>query len=103
MPTPLPQMPHAVLPEVVPDALPLPKFQLGEWVRWQAVPNADFGRVIGLLYSYETTHQIAGLHYLILLAPQSPSRSICLHDFAFEDDLERLEHPLQQHEVSTGD
>lgn len=103
MTTPLPQMPPAVLPEVVPDALPQPKFQLGEWVRWQAVPNADFGRVIGLLYSYETAHQIDGLHYLILLDPQSPSRSICLHDFAFEDDLERFEHPLHQHEVSTGD
>jgi hypothetical protein len=82
------QMPPVVWPEVVPKALPQPKFQLGEWVRWFQVPNGDFGRVIGIIYTHEASCQATGLHYLVLLDDQSPSRSIVSCDFAFEDDLQ---------------
>lgn len=55
------------------------------------VPQADFGRIIGVVYSDEASCRARGLHYLILLDDQSPSRNICTHDFAFEADIERLE------------
>lgn len=87
----LAQMPPVVLPNETPENLPKPGFQLGEAVCWREVPNSDFGRIIGVLYTHEAAHQAIGLHYLILLDASSPSRGICTHDFAFEDDLERLE------------
>lgn len=87
-------IPHIVLPETIPAEMPQPKFRLGECVNWYQVPNPDFGRIIGVIYTHEASCQITGLHYLILLDENSPSRSICTHDFAFEDDIERLE-PLQ--------
>ena len=73
-----------------PDQLPQPKFKLGESVRWIQVPNPDFGRIIGVVYTQEASCQATGLHYLILLSKNSPSHAICTHDFAFEDDLEPL-------------
>jgi len=57
-------------------SLPQPKFQLGELVRWFQVPNGDFGRVIGVIYTHEASCQTTGLHYLVLLDAQSPSREI---------------------------
>lgn len=84
------QIPPVVLPEDVPKVLPEPKFQLGEWVRWFQVPNGDFGQVIGIIYTDEASCQATGLHYLVLLDDQSPSRSIVSCDFAFEDDLQHL-------------
>ena len=84
-------LPPVVLPEALPDTLPQPKFRLGEPVSWAGMTNPDFGRIVGVIYSDETVHQVTGLHYLILLDERSTSRSICTHDFAFEDDLERME------------
>lgn len=84
------RMPPVVLPENVPDLLPQPKFQIGELVRWFEVPNGDFGRVIGVIYADETSYQASGLHYLVVLDEQSPSRKIVSCDFAFEDDLQSL-------------
>jgi hypothetical protein len=103
MGNPLPQLPPVVLPNALPNNLPQPRFHLGDLVYWRSVPNPDFGRVLGVMYAHEGAHEVTGLHYLILLDPESPSRSICLHDFAYEEDLEPLEHPLQQHEVDTHD
>lgn len=88
-----PQFAPGDLPETLPAALPQPKFRLGELVQWQAVPQPDFGQVIGVFYTHAASHWVTGLHYLILLADRSPSRTICTHDFAFEDDLESLELP----------
>lgn len=76
--------------EMIPAVLPQPKFRLGEHVLWSQVPNPDFGRIIGVIYTYEASYQVTGLHYLILLDENSPSRSICAHDFAFEDDIQPL-------------
>jgi hypothetical protein len=84
------QIPPVALPEVVPKILPQPKFLLGERVRWYQVPNGDFGRVIGIIYTHEASTQANGLHYLVLLDDQSSSRSIVSCDFAFEDDLEHF-------------
>lgn len=83
-------MPPVILPEQIPLIIPQPKFQLGEFVHWQAVVGGDFGRVIGIIYTSEATHQATGLHYLILLDAQSPSHAFCNHDFALEADLERF-------------
>lgn len=94
MPELLPSLPPVVLPESLPRIIPQPKFQLGEPVRWQALAEPDFGRVIGILYTHEATHQVTGLHYLVLLDEQSPSHHFCVHDFAFEEDLERVERSL---------
>lgn len=90
MPNPLPLLPPVVLPKEIPLNIPQPKFHLGESVGWQT--GADFGRVIGVIYSHEATHQETGLHYLILLDAQSPSHEFCTHDFAFEEDLKCLTH-----------
>ena len=87
-------LPPIVLPQEVPTIMAPPKFQIGESVCWRIEPEPDFGQVIGMIYSHEATHQVTGLHYLVLLDPQSPSRNICCHDFAFEEDLERLERSL---------
>lgn len=73
-----------------PAQLPQPKYRLGESVQWTQVPNPDFGRIIGVVYTQEASCQITGLHYLILLSENSPSHSICTHDFAVEDDIEPL-------------
>ncbi|WP_041565660.1 hypothetical protein [Nostoc punctiforme] len=86
------QMPPVALPEVVPNDLPQQKFHLGEWVRWFQVPNGDYGRVIGVIYTQQATCIAAGLHYLVLLDERSPSREICICDFAFEDDIEPLDN-----------
>ncbi|HEY9698724.1 MAG TPA: hypothetical protein V6D10_15785 [Trichocoleus sp.] len=85
------QLPPFTPPASLPVALPQPRFQIGERVRWQAVPSPDFGRVVGVIYTGEATHQASGLHYLILLDEQSPSHSICIHDFALEEDIEHFE------------
>ena len=88
----LPQMPPVALPEVVPNDLPQQKFHLGEWVRWFQVPNGDFGRVIGVIYTQQATCIATGLHYLVLLDERSPSRDTCTCDFAFEDDIKPLDN-----------
>ena len=72
----------------LPTVLPQPRFQLGETVRWVVVPEPDFGQVVGIFYAEGDHHQPAGIHYLVLLDAQSPSRHICDLDTAFEADLE---------------
>ncbi|BAY18197.1 hypothetical protein NIES21_40410 [Anabaenopsis circularis NIES-21] len=85
------QIPPITLPEVIPKKLPQQKFSLGEWVRWFQVPNGDFGRIIGVIYTHQASCIATGLHYLVLLDKRSPSRDICPCDFAFEEDIEPLD------------
>ncbi|MEP0792847.1 MULTISPECIES: hypothetical protein [Cyanophyceae] len=84
------QMPPFALPEVVPETLPQQQFQLGDLVRWRQVPHPDFGRILGVIYTHSSSCIATGLHYLVLLDEQSPSRHITSYDFAFEEDIERL-------------
>lgn len=84
------EIPPVALPSLLPSVLPQPKFKLGEWVRWYQVPSGDFGRVIGVIYTHEASCLAAGLHYLVLLDEESPSRNIVSCDFAFEEDLQPL-------------
>ncbi|MDZ7954091.1 hypothetical protein [Nostoc sp. DedQUE09] len=86
------QIPPVGLPELIPSELPHQKFHLGEWVRWFQVPNGDFGRVIGVLYTQQASCIATGLHYLVLLDERSPSCKICTCDFAFEEDIEPLDN-----------
>lgn len=91
MPDILPQMPPITLPEVLPNDFPQQKFHLGEWVQWFQVPNGDFGRIIGVIYSHQASCIATGLHYLVLLDELSPSHELCSCDFAFEEDIEPLD------------
>ncbi len=85
-----PQIPPFGLPENIPETLPQQQFQLGDSVRWRQVPNSDFGRILGVIYTHSASCMATGLHYLVLLDEQSPSRHITSYDFAFEEDIERL-------------
>jgi hypothetical protein len=88
--TPL-SIPPIAMPERIPQALPQQRFQLGEWVRWWQVPNGDFGRIVGVIYTHQASCIATGLHYLVLLDECSPSHEICICDFAFEEDIEPLD------------
>lgn len=70
------------------SALPPPKFSLGDRVCWHRVPSCDFGVVRDRFYGTEGSVQATGWHYLVELAPQSPSFSHCKEDYGFEEDLE---------------
>lgn len=85
------EIPPFDLPEEIPQVLPEQKFQLGDSVRWCKVPNPDFGRILGVVYTESASCIVTGLHYLVLLDSQSPSRLITAYDFAFEEDIERIE------------
>ena len=84
------QMPPFAVAEYIPEILPQQQFQLGDLVRWRQVPKGDFGRILGVIYTYSASCIATGLHYLVLLDEQSPSRHITSYDFAFEEDIERL-------------
>ena len=88
MPSPIPPF---ALPEVFPEILPQQKFQLGDSVRWRQVQNSDFGRILGVIYTDSASCIATGLHYLVLLDENSPSHHITRYDFAFEEDIERLD------------
>ena len=85
------QMPPFALPEIVSSVIPQQKFQLGDSVHWRSVPNGDFGRILGVIYTDSASCIATGLHYLVLLDENSPSRHITRYDFAFEEDIERLD------------
>lgn len=87
-----PQIPPFALPEDIPEVIPPQEFQLGDSVRWRQVPNGDFGRILGVIYTHSASCIATGVHYLVLLDEKSPSRHITRYDFAFEEDIERLNH-----------
>ena len=84
------QIPPFAILEDIPETLPQQQFQLGEAVRWRQVPHPDFGRILGVIYTQSASCMATGLHYLVLLDEHSPSRHITSYDFAFEEDIERL-------------
>ncbi|MBD1836299.1 hypothetical protein H6F61_27360 [Cyanobacteria bacterium FACHB-472] len=84
------QIPPFAVAEYIPQILPQQQFQLGDSVRWRQVPDPDFGRILGVIYTHSSSCIATGLHYLVLLDEQSPSHHITSYDFAFEQDIERL-------------
>jgi hypothetical protein len=86
-----PQIPPFALPGDIPEVIPQQEFQLGDSVRWRSVPNGDFGRILGVIYTDCGSCIATGLHYLVLLDENSPSRHITRYDFAFEEDIERFD------------
>ncbi len=84
-------LPLISLPDSVPESLPPQHFQVGNWVYWHRVPNPDFGRIIGVIYTDAASCTITGLHYLILLDVNSPSHTITNWDFAFSEDIRLLD------------
>lgn len=78
-----------ILPKQVPEDLPMPKFQLGQTVRWGRVTTSDFGRIVGIIFSAEASVKSEGYHYAIAIDPASPSYADGIRsDWGFEDDLE---------------
>lgn len=91
MTTPIPPV---TLPNNVPESLPQQHFQLGDWVYWHQVPNPDFGRIIGVIFTHEASCTVTGLHYLIVLDDNSPSHGITTCDFAFSEDIRTLDESI---------
>jgi hypothetical protein len=85
-------IPPVVLPEQIPQPLPVPRFQLGQTVRWACVPTGDYGLVVGIVYGHEGSVRATGFHYAIALDESSPSFGDgILTDWGFEDDLELVD------------
>jgi hypothetical protein len=81
-------IPPVVLAERALESLPTPKFQLGQSVKWNCVPTADFGQIIGVVFASEASICAIGFHYAIALDSTSPSFANGItSDWAFEDDL----------------
>lgn len=72
----------------LPKQFAVPKFQIGQTVVWARVPSHGYGTIIGLSHAHSISVVAHGYHYLIALDDNSPSRSDCAADWAFEDDLE---------------
>ena len=78
-----------VLSEQLPKPLPIPKFQLGQAVKWACVPAGDYGCVVGIIFGNEGSIRALGYHYEIALDLSSPSFADGItSDWGFEDDLE---------------
>ena len=84
-------IPPVVLSEQIPKPLPIPRFQLGQAVKWACVPTGDYGRVVGIVFGSEGSIRAEGYQYAIALDASSPS---CMDgitsDWGFEDDLESV-------------
>ena len=81
-------IPPVVLSEQIPKPLPIPRFQLGQAVKWACVPTGDFGRVVGIVFGSEGSIRAEGYHYAIALDASSPSvMDGITSDWGFEDDL----------------
>ena len=72
-------------------SLPIPKFDLGDRVRWFCVVTQDFGIVVERFYGTEGSVQALGWHYTVRLDPDSPSFEYCKTDYGFEEDLTLVE------------
>lgn len=82
-------IPPVTMPEQIPQPLPVPRFQLGQTVKWACVPTSDFGRVVGVIFGSEGSVKALGFHYAIALDESSPSFADGItSDWGFEDDLE---------------
>jgi len=76
------------LPKGFPATVPSPKFQIGDYVRWQPQPTEDFGIITGLHYAPAQPLQSWVWKYTVWLAPSSPSQHWIRSDMAWESDLE---------------
>ena len=86
MPNPL-LLPAIALPQPPPLYLPAPRFQIGQWVYWQALKDPDFGHIVGLVWATEGSTKAIGYHYAVLLDKAAFSSAFINLDWAFEDDL----------------
>ncbi|MBD3886223.1 hypothetical protein IFO70_31505 [Phormidium tenue FACHB-886] len=85
-------LPPASLSSELPENLPPPKFQLGQYVRWCCVPSQDYGRIVGIVYGSEASVKAEGYHYAIALDASSPSYADGItSDWGFEEDLELID------------
>jgi hypothetical protein len=79
-----------LLPANFPENLPVPKFQIGDRVRWLPMPSQDYGTVIGFAYSLATHLQAWHWQYVVWLDADSPSHRWITTETAWETDLEPL-------------
>lgn len=73
-----------------PAQTPLPKFQLGDRVRFVPMPAEDHGIITGLQFAPAEHLQGWAWRYIVWLDDQSPSRAWTCSDLAWEDDLQLL-------------
>lgn len=86
MAAPLSGSQHPVLPRDFPSSVSVPKYAIGDRVRF--IP--DYGIVTGLQYAPAEHLQDWAWRYTLWLDPQSPSRAWTDSDLAWEGDLQRL-------------
>ncbi len=79
-----------VLPVGFPQVSFLPRFQLGDRVRFVPIPAEDFGIITGLQFAPAEHLQDWAWRYVVWLDDQSPSRAWTCSDLAREDDLQLL-------------
>ena len=82
--------PFLTPPEEFPQTSALPKFRLGDRVRFVPLPAEDYGTIIGLQLAPAEHLQGWGWRYSLWLDPQSPSSTWTCSDLGWEDDLQLL-------------
>jgi hypothetical protein len=68
----------------------MPRFKIGDYVQWQALPTRDFGIIIGLQYAPLAHLQQWDWQYVIWLDSYSPSHRWIQSDIAWEISLEPI-------------
>jgi hypothetical protein len=77
---------HPVLPRDFPSSISVPKYAIGDRVRF----SPDYGIVTGLQYAPAEHLQDWAWRYTLWLDPQSPRHAWTLSDVAWEADLQLL-------------
>ena len=90
MVVPLSDSQHPVLLKDFPSSVSVPKYAIGDRVRFIPVPAEDFGIVTGFQYAPAEHLQDWAWRYTLWLDPQSPSYAWTPSDLAWEADLQRL-------------
>ncbi len=68
----------------------MPKYAIGDRIRFVPVPAEDFGIVVGIQLAPAEHLQDWAWRYVIWLDDQSPSRAWTYSDLAWEDDIQLL-------------
>jgi hypothetical protein len=80
----------STLPQAFPQQVQLPKFSIGNRVRFVPIPAEDYGTIVGIQFTPTEHLQDWAWRYLVWLDDQSPSRQWTCSDLAWEDDLQLL-------------
>ena len=90
MVVPLSDSQHPVLLKDLPSSVSVPKYAIGDRVRFIPMPAEDFGIVTGFQYAPAEHLQDWAWRYTLWIDSQSPSYAWTPSDLAWEADLQRL-------------